>query len=71
MLSQESLAFIFEMAHLHEDALREYDELELCYLETGSFPTSVSLACRSVGKSSTFPPFCIFGIFILVLHLLI
>lgn len=24
------------MAHLHEDALREYDELELCYLETGS-----------------------------------
>lgn len=34
--SQESLAFMFEMAHLHEDALREYDELELCYLETGS-----------------------------------
>lgn len=34
---QESLAFIFEMAHLHEDALREYDELELCYLETGTF----------------------------------
>lgn len=33
--SQESLAFIFEMAHLYEDALREYDELELCYLETG------------------------------------
>ncbi|GAU32716.1 hypothetical protein TSUD_101370 [Trifolium subterraneum] len=31
---KESLAFIFEMAHLHEDALREYDELELCYLET-------------------------------------
>ncbi|KAI9186645.1 hypothetical protein LWI28_019443 [Acer negundo] len=30
----ESLAFMFEMAHLHEDALREYDELELCYLET-------------------------------------
>jgi len=26
---------MFEMAHLHEDALREYDELELCYLETG------------------------------------
>ncbi|XP_058110724.1 trafficking protein particle complex II-specific subunit 130 homolog isoform X2 [Magnolia sinica] len=25
---------MFEMAHLHEDALREYDELELCYLET-------------------------------------
>ncbi|KAH9650887.1 Trafficking protein particle complex II-specific subunit 130-like [Citrus sinensis] len=33
-LFQESLAFMFEMAHLHEDALREYDELELCYLET-------------------------------------
>jgi hypothetical protein len=33
--SQESLAFMFEMAHLYEDALREYDELELCYLETG------------------------------------
>ncbi|KAJ0102315.1 hypothetical protein Patl1_04570 [Pistacia atlantica] len=31
---KESLAFIFEMAHLYEDALREYDELELCYLET-------------------------------------
>lgn len=31
---KESLAFMFEMAHLHEDALREYDELELCYLET-------------------------------------
>lgn len=34
--AQESLAFMFEMAHLHEDALREYDELELCYLETGA-----------------------------------
>lgn len=33
---QESLAFMFEMAHLHEDALREYDELELCYSETGA-----------------------------------
>ncbi|XP_031375340.1 trafficking protein particle complex II-specific subunit 130 homolog isoform X2 [Punica granatum] len=31
---KESLAFIFEMAQLHEDALREYDELELCYSET-------------------------------------
>ncbi|KAL6544388.1 hypothetical protein OROMI_023250 [Orobanche minor] len=31
---KESLAFMFEIAHLHEDALREYDELELCYLET-------------------------------------
>lgn len=34
--SQESLAFMFEMAHLHEDSLREYDELEICYLETGA-----------------------------------
>ncbi|KAJ6832505.1 trafficking protein particle complex II-specific subunit 130-like protein [Iris pallida] len=33
---KESLAFMFEMAHLYEDALREYDELELCYLETGN-----------------------------------
>ncbi|KAF8409326.1 hypothetical protein HHK36_005400 [Tetracentron sinense] len=31
---KESLAFMFEMAHLQEDSLREYDELELCYLET-------------------------------------
>ncbi|KAJ0608475.1 putative trafficking protein particle complex subunit 11 [Helianthus annuus] len=31
---KESLAFMFEMSHLHEDSLREYDELELCYLET-------------------------------------
>ncbi|GLT83383.1 hypothetical protein SLE2022_016760 [Rubroshorea leprosula] len=31
---KESLAFMFEMANLHEDALREYDELELCYQET-------------------------------------
>ncbi|XAR56575.1 hypothetical protein NMG60_11037116 [Bertholletia excelsa] len=31
---KESLAYMFEMAHLHEDSLREYDELELCYLET-------------------------------------
>ncbi|KAK9688979.1 hypothetical protein RND81_09G026100 [Saponaria officinalis] len=31
---KESLAFMFEMACLHEDALREYDELELCYSET-------------------------------------
>ncbi|KAL8171962.1 hypothetical protein V2J09_023766, partial [Rumex salicifolius] len=31
---KESLAFMFDVAHLHEDSLREYDELELCYLET-------------------------------------
>ncbi|XP_038974112.1 trafficking protein particle complex II-specific subunit 130 homolog [Phoenix dactylifera] len=35
---KESLAFMFEMAHLHEDSLREYDELELCYLETVNTP---------------------------------
>ncbi|CAN1839566.1 Trafficking protein particle complex II-specific subunit 130 homolog, partial [Linum perenne] len=35
---KESLAFMFEMAHLHEDAMREYDELELCYLETVNMP---------------------------------
>ncbi|XP_010914497.1 trafficking protein particle complex II-specific subunit 130 homolog isoform X2 [Elaeis guineensis] len=35
---KESLAFMFEMAHLHEDSLREYDELELCYLETANTP---------------------------------
>ncbi|KAF9590461.1 hypothetical protein IFM89_035338 [Coptis chinensis] len=33
--SKESLAFMFEMAYLFEDSLREYDELELCFLETG------------------------------------
>lgn len=69
MLSQESLAFIFEMAHLHEDALREYDELELCYLETGYFPTPASFSCRSVAIKR--PCFCLFGIFIIILHLLI
>ncbi|KAF3778258.1 Trafficking particle complex II-specific subunit 130-like protein [Nymphaea thermarum] len=37
---KESLAFMFEMAHLHEDSLREYDELELCYLETVNTPNS-------------------------------
>nr|XP_043621659.1 trafficking protein particle complex II-specific subunit 130 homolog [Erigeron canadensis] len=30
---KESLAFMFEMAHLYEDALREYVELEFCYLD--------------------------------------
>jgi len=35
---KESLAFMFEMSHLHDDALREYDELELCYLETVNGP---------------------------------
>ncbi|KAL8237867.1 hypothetical protein R6Q59_018948 [Mikania micrantha] len=31
---KESLAFMLEMANLHEDSLHEYDELELCYMET-------------------------------------
>ncbi|KAK1439582.1 hypothetical protein QVD17_05402 [Tagetes erecta] len=31
---KESLAFMLEMAYLHEDSLREYDELKLCYIET-------------------------------------
>ncbi|WOL15818.1 trafficking protein particle complex II-specific subunit [Canna indica] len=35
---KESLAFMFEMAHLNEDSLREYDELELCYTETVNTP---------------------------------
>jgi trafficking protein particle complex subunit 10 len=26
---------MFEMSNLHEDSLREYDELELCYSESG------------------------------------
>ncbi|RVW36484.1 Trafficking protein particle complex II-specific subunit 130-like [Vitis vinifera] len=51
---KESLAFMFEMAHLHEDSLREYDELELCYLENSSrllFPgASIS------GPMLFFPP---------------
>lgn len=49
LLSQESLAFMFEMAHLHEDSLREYDELELCYLETG---THALLICFSIHNST-------------------
>lgn len=36
---KESLAFMFEMTSLYEDALREYDELELCYLETVNMTT--------------------------------
>lgn len=31
---KESLAFMFDITHLYEDSLREYDELELCYMET-------------------------------------
>nr|KAJ0209658.1 hypothetical protein LSAT_V11C400219500 [Lactuca sativa] len=30
-----SLAFMFEVPHLNEESLQEYDELELCYMETG------------------------------------
>ena len=40
---QESLAFMFEMAQLHEDALREYDELELCYIESGMWSMNTLL----------------------------
>ncbi|XP_023769854.1 trafficking protein particle complex II-specific subunit 130 homolog isoform X1 [Lactuca sativa] len=29
-----SLAFMFEVPHLNEESLQEYDELELCYMET-------------------------------------
>ncbi|CAH1444506.1 unnamed protein product [Lactuca virosa] len=46
---KESLAFMFEMAHLHEDSLREYDELELCYLETGVFFSFLLLQQRDFG----------------------
>ncbi|KAL6638430.1 hypothetical protein ACP70R_023925 [Stipagrostis hirtigluma subsp. patula] len=35
---KESLAFMFEMSNLHEDSLREYDELELCYSESVNSP---------------------------------
>uniref|UniRef100_A0A0D9Y073 Trafficking protein particle complex subunit 11 domain-containing protein n=1 Tax=Leersia perrieri TaxID=77586 RepID=A0A0D9Y073_9ORYZ len=35
---KESLAFMFEMTNLHEDSLREYDELELCYSESVNSP---------------------------------
>jgi DNA-directed RNA polymerase specialized sigma24 family protein len=28
---------MFEMSSLHEDSLREYDELELCYSESGLY----------------------------------
>ncbi|KAL8161228.1 hypothetical protein V2J09_012717 [Rumex salicifolius] len=31
---KESLAFMFDMAHLHEDSLQEYVDLEQCYQET-------------------------------------
>ncbi|CAD6269893.1 unnamed protein product [Miscanthus lutarioriparius] len=35
---KESLAFMFELSNLHEDSLREYDELELCYSESVNSP---------------------------------
>ena len=38
---QESLAFMFEVTNLHEDSLREYDELELCYSESGFSSTLI------------------------------
>ncbi|KAM0824713.1 hypothetical protein ACQ4PT_070010 [Festuca glaucescens] len=35
---KESMAFMFEVTNLHEDSLREYDELELCYSESVNLP---------------------------------
>lgn len=32
-LVKDSLAVMLESAHMYEDALREYSELEACYLE--------------------------------------
>ncbi|RLM55205.1 hypothetical protein C2845_PM10G08580 [Panicum miliaceum] len=37
---KESLAFMFEMSNLHEDSIREYDELELCYSESVIFASN-------------------------------
>eukprot|EP00250_Pteridium_aquilinum_P033255 c5370_g1_i1 orf=281-4273(+) len=37
---KESLAFMFQMAQLQEDALREYDELEQCYLDSVNASTA-------------------------------
>ncbi|MCO5582966.1 hypothetical protein L7F22_036870 [Adiantum nelumboides] len=39
-LLKESLALMFQMAQLQDDALREYDELELCYLESVNAPSA-------------------------------
>ncbi|KAF6138182.1 hypothetical protein GIB67_011022 [Kingdonia uniflora] len=50
---KESLAFMFEMAHLHEDALREYDELELCYLEAGILINFISLTAVIIQAKSS------------------
>ncbi|PWA88389.1 CLUB [Artemisia annua] len=38
---KESLAFMFEMAHLYEDSLREYDELEIYYLQTVNYTAGI------------------------------
>lgn len=37
---KESLAFMFQMAQLQEDALREYDELEQCYMDSVNASTA-------------------------------
>lgn len=34
---------MFEMTHLYEDSLREYDELEIYYLQTGARSISYML----------------------------
>ncbi|KAI5076400.1 hypothetical protein GOP47_0008465 [Adiantum capillus-veneris] len=39
-LLKESLALMFQMAQLQDDALREYDELEQCYLESVNAPSA-------------------------------
>ena len=44
---------MFEIAHLHEDALREYFELEICYTETGAFPSCL------VFHQDTYCGFCV------------
>ncbi|GJV37836.1 hypothetical protein Tco_1410313 [Tanacetum coccineum] len=38
---KESLAFMFEMAHLYEESLREYDELEIYYLQTVNYVAGI------------------------------
>ncbi len=41
-LVKDSLAVMLESAHLYEDALREYSELEACYLEALAAGTPLS-----------------------------
>lgn len=41
-LVKDSLAAMLEAAHMHEDALREYSELEACYIEALSPGTTLA-----------------------------